>query len=68
MSKDTIITRAKGGTAERKVRIEDIQIPDCWHPAMFLLDSGRKAQSDIVLETWYLAHDLLRHIKELEDK
>jgi hypothetical protein len=32
------ITLAKGGTAERVVKVEEIQIPDLWHLAMFIQD------------------------------
>ena len=32
------VTLAKGGTAERVVKVEEIQIPDLWHLAMFIQD------------------------------
>ena len=59
-----IITRAKGGTDERKVHINDCEIPDLWHIAMELKRQGKRTASDFVLETWYLCHDLKRHILE----
>lgn len=32
----TMITLSKGGTAERQVDVDEIRIPDLWHPAMWL--------------------------------
>jgi hypothetical protein len=55
---DGMITRAKGGADERQVHINDVQIPDLWHLAMWL-----KGSADMILETWYLAHDLKNHIR-----
>jgi len=53
----------KGGTEQRIVRASSITIPDCWLIAERL---GLKTpDGKAVLETWHLAHDLLRHIKEL---
>jgi hypothetical protein len=57
--KDGMITRALNGEHERQVHINDVQIPDLWHVAMYLKDSA-----DMILETWYLAHDLKKHIQE----
>ena len=57
------ITRAKGGTHERTVDVDDIVIPDMWHIAMAQKDERVK---EAILEIWHLAHDLLRHIKEEE--
>jgi hypothetical protein len=56
------ITRAKGGTAERLVPIDEITIPDLWHLAMGL----DKQRRDDVLECWHLAHDLLNTLRELD--
>ncbi len=53
------ITRAKGGTDERTVPVNEIEIPDLWHFAM--RNEGR--DQEMILEVWYLCHDLLKHIK-----
>lgn len=58
-----IITRAKGGTLERKENVKDIRIPDMWHLAMELPDENDRA---MLLECWHLAHDLLRTLQELK--
>lgn len=57
------VTLSKGGTAERTVKVKDIDIPDLWHIAMLLSDQKvvnglGEAASDKVLEVWHLAHDL----------
>lgn len=56
----TKLIRAKGGSSERIEDIASITIPDLWHIAMRLKKSGDEVSSDMVLDTWYLAHDLLR--------
>ena len=53
------ITLAEGGTAERKIEIKNITVPDLWHIAMRL--HGR--DQEMVLECWHLAHDMKRHIQ-----
>lgn len=58
------IIRALGGTSEREVPLEDVQIPDLWHVHTYFLKSGNEQAAEMVLETWHLAHDLLRNIKE----
>lgn len=62
----TTITLNKGGTAETQVELDSIQVADLWHVAMKLADAGDKPGSQAVLDTWHLAHDLVRHIRELE--
>jgi hypothetical protein len=66
MSRETPITRAPGGTAERTVQAGEITIPDLWHIAMRLRDQGQHLNSDAVLEAWHLCHDLLKHITGAE--
>ena len=51
---------SKGGTEERTVPVNQIAVPDLWHIAMRLEGRDR----EMVLETWHLAHDLLKHIQE----
>ena len=40
------VTLAKGGTAERVVKVEEIQIPDLWHLAMFIQDHKTRYTSE----------------------
>lgn len=54
-----LVTLAKGGTRERKVRPEDIEIPDIWN-ASFL--AGKDGEQ--IRDVWHLAHDLKRHAIE----
>jgi hypothetical protein len=62
--KDGMITRALNGEHERQVHINDVQIPDLWHVVMFLKENKMDLWADMILETWYLAHDMKRHIQE----
>jgi hypothetical protein len=63
------ITLSKGGTAERTIDAQDIDVPDLWHIAMALkngevyLPHARTQVSEMVLECWHLCHDLKRHIQ-----
>jgi hypothetical protein len=59
MGRGTPILMAEGGTEERTVEAKRIEIPDLWHLAMRLEGQDRA----MVLETWHLCHDLLKHIK-----
>jgi hypothetical protein len=68
------ITRSKGGTAEREVDVQDIQVPDLWHVAMHLKELSESSNSHLkhkykiaseeILETWHLAHDMKRYLQE----
>ena len=58
------ITRAKGGELERDVDINDVQIPDLWHMAMWLKENKMVLWAEMALECWHLCHDLRRHIQE----
>jgi len=58
------ITRSKGGTNEREVDVNNIEVPDCWHLAMWLQREGHHQDAEMVLETWGLAHDLLTTMKD----
>jgi len=73
------ITLSPDGAGIREVDIEDIRIPDLWHLGMWLKDHEAKVAaavghnhlagqkwSDAVLETWQLAHDLLKNIQRPE--
>ncbi len=56
----TSITLSKGGSKERTVCLQALEIPDLWHVAK----SGyclRDDDRDKVLEVWHIAHDLKRH-------
>ena len=58
------ITRAKGGTEEREVPVDEIEIPDLWHISLYLDErTGTGNPGPMVRECWHLCHDLLRHIR-----
>lgn len=73
MKKKTI-TRAKGGTRECKVSVDDIHVPDLWHIAvkietgeyekLLLSKKEKKYIAEQILDCWGLSHDLLRHVRE----
>lgn len=48
----------KGGSGEKVVKIESIQIPDLWHAAQ-----GSPFEAEI-LQCWHLAHDMKRELLE----
>lgn len=61
------IVRAKGGSKERIVEVDKIQIPDLWkivHNHNIDLEARYKEQ---ILETWSIAHDLLRAVRQAPD-
>ena len=66
------LVRAKGGTKERTVPLEEVRIPDAWHAAMRAgkprddTDWAKEcAESDrkLILDLWSLAHSLLNHAR-----
>jgi hypothetical protein len=59
MAQDTAVLTGIGETQ----RAGEIQIPDLWHLAMWLSNENMQAESDAVLETFHLAHALLRHVR-----
>lgn len=66
----TQITLNKGGTAEKVVDIESVQIADLWHIADWLDGEATThkrpelaKQADMIRDVWALAHDLKRHIE-----
>jgi len=56
------ITLNKGGTGEKLVKLDTLQIPDLWHVAQHLPEPHR----GMILETWHMAHDLKRELLETE--
>lgn len=58
------VTLSRGGTQERSVPVGGICVPDLWHIAKALRQSGNDRAAEAVLETWHLANDLLRHAAE----
>lgn len=54
------ITRTKGGILTHEVDVNNIQVPDMWHLAMRLEGPDRA----MLLETWYLANDMLQALQE----
>jgi len=70
MSMEETIVRSRGGTLERIEFIADIDVPDLWHIAMAVKDGTpipkekREMLSNMILDTWHIAHDLKRHIEE----
>ncbi len=61
------ITRSKGGTEEREVPLEEVQVPDLWSAVVELREVGNTELADQVEEIWALAGDLLRTLKEIEE-
>jgi len=59
----TTIIRGAKGAAGSKIDLDNIQVPDLWHAAMFLQDNGALHASLAVLDCWHLAHDLITNIQ-----
>lgn len=60
---EPMITLSKGGTAERAVKLETLEIPDVWNYAQSL----KKTDPHMALmidRLWHTAHDLKRHALE----
>lgn len=55
------ITLAKGGTREREILVSQIKIPDLWHIANRQENIHDREQ---ILETWTLAHAMLRELRK----
>lgn len=70
MKIEKMITLSKGGTKERNVPINQVEIPDLWHIAQVIKTSkdfrSGEETADLILKCWYLAHDLRKHIQESE--
>lgn len=64
----TVITRSKGGTAERQVDVKAHDVPDLWHHYISLKEGGYVVTADEVLDCWHLCHDLIRHIEAMEEE
>lgn len=58
MTEQTEIKRPNGTTYV----LEDTEVHDLWHTAMYLRDKGQDHLADMVLETWHLASDLKKHV------
>lgn len=56
------ITLSKGGTKEKTLNANDVQIPDLWHLARSVRQSHGNDAEDAILECWHIAHDLKNHI------
>lgn len=71
MSNQTEITLSKGGTAERKITMSQLQIPDLWGLTQNIRQNSKIEQAglcaDKILECWHLAHDLKNHIESQPD-
>lgn len=61
MSRKIIL--AANGKARREMAIEDIEVPDCWPIYECLKKEDCHGFAEKVLETWHLAHDLVKHLK-----
>lgn len=61
----TQIVRSPGGTAKHVTNLNEVEVPDCWHIAQHLAKEGNERASEVVLETWHLCHDLVRHLRKL---
>jgi hypothetical protein len=60
------VVRSEGGSAQRVEGLNELAVPDCWHVAERLNAMGSPHDASVVLETWRLCHDLLKHIRKLE--
>ena len=72
MAEETTIVLSRGGTHERIMFVEDIEIKDLWHAAMAIKNGDSKYWSqkirdkvfEEIIGVWELTHDLKKHIIE----
>lgn len=57
------IIRAAKGIGRREIPVDQIEVPDLWHTAMYLKDHGLPTAGDQVLDCWHLSHDLITNIQ-----
>lgn len=66
MSTKTKVTLFKGGTKETTLPISQIKVPDLWHVAAALRETGKVADgpgcADLILNCWHIAGALHQHI------
>ena len=65
------ITLNIGGTGEKTVNADTLQVIDLWHVAEYLDDNevkfgNGKSAGEAVREVWTLAHNLLRHCQTVD--
>jgi hypothetical protein len=56
------ITLSKGGTGEKTIPLNKVQIPDLWHIASRQTSPADKRQ---ILKCWHMTHDLLRELRDM---
>lgn len=68
------IVRSREGTDRHVQPLDEVRVPDIWHTAMIVkeLAEGRtperrltKEDAEMLLDTWHLCHDLLKHIERV---
>lgn len=71
------IVRSKEGTDRHVQSLDEIHVPDIWHTVMLvqeLVEGGTperqltKEDADMLLETWSLCHNLLKHIERVNQE
>ena len=60
----TQITLNRGGTAERTVDVDSLQVPDVWNASFVVDEHLSEAAGERIRECWNLCHNLLRHAQE----
>ena len=63
----TTITLNKGGTAERTIDSQAIDVPNLWYVATRLREAENIKDAQLVMDCWHLAHDLKHHIQDNAD-
>ena len=72
MAEESTVILAQGGTDERIIFANSIEIKDLWHICMDIRSGASKKWDEEerernykeILEVWHLAHNLKRHIIE----
>lgn len=71
------IVRSREGMDRHVQSLDEIRVPDIWHATMLVqaLAEGRtperqftKEDAEMLLETWSLCHDLLKHIERINQE
>lgn len=63
-----VVTLSEGGTKERKVKVDEIQINDLWHVSQLKSRPLSKIERVRIIEVWHLAHDLRKHAQRQNEE
>lgn len=68
-NRDPLTVNHSNGEAPRaEIPVKETEVPDCWHVAMRVHDTGDHNGKEHILNCWHLAHDLRDKLLVLGDQ